>query len=82
MVGKTSLDWYLWRSPLMLVLRNAILCLYVIGRGHASGNPMQRAIERTGSSFLVEGTAGLKNHEAGVDHYCQGISITAGRPRA
>jgi len=66
----------------MLVLRNAILCLYVIGRGHASGNPMQRAIERTGSSFLVEGTAGLKNHEAGVDHYCQGISITAGRPRA
>jgi hypothetical protein len=31
-VGRTSLDWYLWRSPLMLALRNAIRCLYVIGR--------------------------------------------------
>jgi hypothetical protein len=30
--------------------------------------------------FLVEGTAGLSCHEGGVDNYCQGASITAGRP--
>lgn len=79
-VGKSSLDWCPRGRPRMPARRNAIKYLYVLVEGTF------RVIRRNEPSrepvrhFLVEDTAGPKSHEGGVDNYCQGVSITAGRP--
>ena len=58
--------------------RNAVfICIgrgliRVIRRNEPSREPVRH--------LLVEDTAGPKSHEGGVDNYCQGMSITAGRP--